>query len=116
MNDVERFLVHAIALEREAARRYEELAAAMSTDGRRDLREFFAGMAHFSRLHLRDAQARGGFRDLPSLAPHEFEWPDGVAPRRPNGRVSTRRWIRSTRSGWRSPRSSAAMPITPPWP
>lgn len=80
MNTVERFLAHAIALEREAARRYEELAAAMHTDGRRELREFFARMAHYSRLHLAEAQARGGFRTLPQLAPHEYEWPDGTAP------------------------------------
>jgi rubrerythrin len=80
MNDVERFLVHAIQLEREAARRYEELAAAMGTEGNRDLKAFFGRMAHYSRLHLAQAAARGGFRDLPLLAPGEFEWPDGVSP------------------------------------
>jgi rubrerythrin len=80
MNDVERFLAHAVELEREAARRYEELAAAMRTDGNAELREFFARMAHYSRLHLADARARGGFRSLPALAADEFEWPDGTAP------------------------------------
>jgi len=80
MNDVERFLAHAIALEREAARRYEELSAAMGTDGNRELREFFDRMAHFSRLHLKEARDRAGFRDLPVLAPDEYDWPDGIAP------------------------------------
>lgn len=80
MNDVETFLAHAIALEGEAARRYEELAAAMQTDGKLELKTFFARMAHFSRLHLADAQARGGFRELPRLRPDEFVWPDGHAP------------------------------------
>ena len=80
MNDVERFLAHAVRLEREAARRYEELAAAMGTEGQRELRNFFARMAHYSRLHLAQAQERAGFRSLPDLAPHEFEWPDGIAP------------------------------------
>lgn len=80
MNDVERFLAHAVTLEREAARRYEELAAAMQTDGQRELQQFFARMAHYSRLHLAQANARAGFRDLPDLAPHEFEWPEGIAP------------------------------------
>lgn len=80
MNTVERFLAHAIQLEREAARRYEELAAAMQTDGNRELKVFFARMAYFSRKHLAEAQARGGFRELPQLAPHEYEWPDGTAP------------------------------------
>ncbi|MFM2056178.1 MAG: hypothetical protein RLY71_563 [Pseudomonadota bacterium] len=80
MNDVELFLVHAIELEREAARRYEELAAAMQTDGNRALKGFFTAMAGFSRKHLAEAMARGGFRDLPTLAPHEYQWPDGTSP------------------------------------
>lgn len=80
MNDVERFLAHAITLEREAARRYEELAAAMGTEGQRELRSFFARMAHFSRLHLKQASERAGFRELPEIEPHEFEWPDGIPP------------------------------------
>lgn len=80
MNDVERFLAHAVQLEREAARRYEELAAAMLTDGNRALKAFFAEMAGYSRKHLAEAMARGGFRKLPALAPHEYEWPDGISP------------------------------------
>lgn len=80
MQDIERFLAHAIALEREAARRYEELAAAMGTEGQAELRDFFARMAHYSRLHLAEAQARGGFRTLPRLGPEDYEWPEGVAP------------------------------------
>lgn len=80
MNQVERFLAHAIQLEREAARRYEELAAAMNTDGNRELQAFFARMAHFSRMHLAEAQRRGGFRELPVLQAQEYEWPDGTAP------------------------------------
>ena len=80
MNDVERFLAHAIQLEREAARRYEELRAAMQTEGNAELKVFFARMAHYSRLHLADAQARGGFRELPVIAPEDFAWPEGISP------------------------------------
>ena len=80
MNDVERFLAHAAQLERDAARRYEELSAAMGTEGNRELAVFFGRMAHFSRLHLAQATARGGFRDLPELTPDEFEWPEGTSP------------------------------------
>ncbi len=78
--NVRTFLAHAVQLEREAARRYEELAASMGTDGNHELKAFFARMAHYSRLHLADATARGGFRDLPEMSPDEFEWPDGVSP------------------------------------
>ncbi len=80
MNTIELFLAHAIELEREAARRYEELAASMRTEGRRDLRAFFTEMAHFSRMHLAEARERGGFRELPQLRPDEYTWPDGTAP------------------------------------
>lgn len=80
MITVRDFLTHAVQLEREAARRYEELSAAMRTEGNRELQAFFARMAHFSRLHLAQATARGGFRELPTLAPDQFEWPDGVSP------------------------------------
>lgn len=80
MNDVEKFLAHAVRLEGEAARRYEELAAAMRTDGNRELQQFFGRMAHYSRLHLAEASSRAGFRDLPPLQPHEFEWPEGTSP------------------------------------
>ncbi|MGC4078419.1 MAG: rubrerythrin [Rubrivivax sp.] len=80
MNDVEKFLAHAVALERDAARRYEDLAASMATDGNAELRAFFARMAHFSRLHLAEAQARAAWRTLPELTAAEFEWPDGIPP------------------------------------
>jgi rubrerythrin len=80
MITVRDFLTHAIQLEREAARRYEELAAAMGTDGNKELKAFFGKMAHYSRLHLAQATARGGFRDIPTLAPQEYEWPEGVSP------------------------------------
>jgi rubrerythrin len=80
MNNVELFLAHAIQLEREAARRYEELTAAMTTEGNAELKEFFARMAFFSRKHLAEALARGGFRDLPNMAPDDYQWPDGTSP------------------------------------
>lgn len=80
MITVRDFLTHAIQLEREAARRYEELSAAMGTDGNKELKAFFGRMAHYSRLHLAQATARGGFRDIPTLAPEEYEWPEGVSP------------------------------------
>ena len=80
MITVRDFLTHAIQLEREAARRYEELSAAMGTDGNQELKAFFGKMAHYSRLHLAQATARGGFREIPTLAPEDYEWPEGVSP------------------------------------
>lgn len=77
---MQKFLAHAVQLEREAARRYEELAAAMQTAGNVELNGFFARMAYYSRAHLADAMKRGAFRDVPTLHPHEYEWPEGISP------------------------------------
>lgn len=80
IDDIETFLVHAITLERDAARRYEDLAQVMRTAGNDEVRKLFERMAHFSRLHLNEAMERGGFRDLPTLAPADFRWPGGESP------------------------------------
>lgn len=80
MNNIEKFLAHAIALEREAARRFEDLAVTMGTEGNAELKAFFNRMAGYSRKHLAQAVARGGFREVPELTPNKFEWPDGTSP------------------------------------
>ncbi len=80
IDDIHLFLAHAIALERDAARRYEDLSQVMRTAGNREVQEMFERMAHFSRLHLADAMRRGGYRELPELAPDDFQWPDGESP------------------------------------
>lgn len=80
MNDIQVFLAHAIQLEYEAARRYEDLKATMTTHGNHEAAAFFSRMAEYSRLHLKDAMARGGFHDIPHLKADEWEWPDGVSP------------------------------------
>ena len=80
MDNIELFLAHAIQLEFEAARRYEDLRAAMLTAGNTEAEAFFKQMAEYSRLHLQDALRRGGFREIPKLAPEEWQWPEGVSP------------------------------------
>jgi len=40
----------------------------------------FRQLAHYSQLHLADARERSGFRDIPDLKPHEFDWPDSESP------------------------------------
>ncbi len=80
MEDINLFLAHAVELEREAARRYEELAESMRTDGNAAVEKFFHQMAVFSRKHLALAIERGGFRQVPVLTPDAYQWPDGVSP------------------------------------
>jgi rubrerythrin len=80
MLDVSLFLAHAIQLERDAARRFEDLAHSMQTAGNREVEELFRQLGELSRRHLKSAVARGGFRRLPELSPSEFQWPEGVTP------------------------------------
>lgn len=80
MNNLQLFLAHAIELERDAARRYEDLGDAMQTAGNREAERFFKQMAQFSRRHLKEAMERGGFHKLPVLAAGQWQWPDGCSP------------------------------------
>lgn len=80
MEDVNVFLTHAIQLERDAARRFEDLMHAMQSVGNREVELLFRRLGDFSRRHLESAMARGGFRDLPQLSVGDLDWPDGVTP------------------------------------
>ncbi len=80
MDDVNLFLAHAIQLERDAARRFEDLMHSMQTMSNREVEALFRRLGEYSRQHLKAAMARGGFRTLPELSPADFRWPDGVTP------------------------------------
>lgn len=80
MNDIDLFLQHAVHVERDAARRFEDLMHAMKTIGNRELERLFKRLGELSRLHLKTAIARGGFRDLPDLSLDELQWPGGITP------------------------------------
>ena len=80
METVEEFLAYAVALEREAADRFGQLADAMDACGNREVGELFRRLADYSRRHLADARARSGFRDIPQVKPEEFHWPGLESP------------------------------------
>ena len=80
MDSIEEFLAYAIALEREAAERFGQLADAMTACGNREVGSLFTRLAEYSRLHLGDARARAGFRTIPEMKPGDFNWPDLESP------------------------------------
>jgi len=80
MDEINLFLAHAIQLERDAARRFEDLMHAMQSIGNREVEALFRRLGEFSRRHLESAVARGGFRDVPGMRPEDFEWPEGMTP------------------------------------
>jgi rubrerythrin len=80
MNSVEEFLAHTIQLESEAALRFGQLADAMTTAGNKEVGRLFRRLADYSLLHLGDARARAGFRDLPEMQAGDYRWPDIESP------------------------------------
>ena len=80
MDSIHTFLAHAIRLEAAAAQRSDELADAMQTWGNKEVEAFFRKMAEFSRLHLKEAMARAGYRQFSELPDDGYEWPGGVPP------------------------------------
>lgn len=77
---VETFLSYAIKLEEEATLRFGLLADAMDQAGNRDVGALFRKLSDYSRLHLADAKARAGFRDVPVMLPAEYQWPEFESP------------------------------------
>jgi rubrerythrin len=82
MKSVEEFLAYAIKLEEEAMLRFGELADAMVSYGNADVGSLFRRLADYSRLHLADARARSGFREMPAMLPEAYKWPDVESPER----------------------------------
>ena len=80
MDSVEEFLAYAIKLEEEATLRFGQLADAMQGYGNKDVGSLFRRLSDYSRLHLADARARSGFRDIPVMAPDSYQWPDVESP------------------------------------
>jgi rubrerythrin len=80
MKSVEEFLAHTIQLEQEAALRFGQLADAMTTAGNKEVGRLFRRLADYSLLHLGDARARAGFRNLPEMSSNDYRWPDIESP------------------------------------
>jgi rubrerythrin len=71
---------HAIAIEREAAARYGELASRMQDEGRDDLAHIFEMLADLEGEHLRTLEARTLDVALPEIPAGRYQWLDAGAP------------------------------------
>lgn len=74
---------HAIAIEREAAERYGELAERMDDEGREELADVFGLLARVEAEHLEALQARTEGIVLPAIAEDRYKWLDSGAPETP---------------------------------
>ena len=71
---------HAIAIEREAAERYAELAVRMSDESKEDLAALFSGLAAQEVGHLEALERRTAGIHLPALASGDYQWLGDAAP------------------------------------
>lgn len=71
---------HAIAIEREAAERYADLARHMDDLGNEDVAGLFRRLAVFEAEHLDTLEARTAGLSIPKVAEREYAWLDAAAP------------------------------------
>jgi rubrerythrin len=71
---------HAIAIEREAAERYSELAERMEDEGREDLARVFGLLAREEAEHLEALERRTHGISLPDIGESRYKWLDAGAP------------------------------------
>jgi rubrerythrin len=71
---------HAIAIEREAAERYAELAQYMSDLGNDSVAELFARLGKMEAEHLRTLERRTDGVPIPALRLDEYHWLDAGTP------------------------------------
>lgn len=80
MNSLELFLAHALRLEEDSAIRYDEMADVLSIHRKSEVARLFRKMAHYSRLHLADAERRAAGLAIPRLKAWEYQWPGDDSP------------------------------------
>lgn len=74
------FMAQALAMEREAAQRYSDLADAMEMHNNRDAAAMFRKMAQIERKHATRILAEMGWKDMPALPAGQPRWADFEAP------------------------------------
>jgi len=74
MDGIAEFYAHAIAIEREAAARYEELADQMAVHNNPALAALFSKLAKLEAEHLAQIQAKTAGMHLPRPLPWEYHW------------------------------------------
>lgn len=78
--DLPELLAHALAIEREAAERYHQLAQVMEAHNNLAVAEVFAKLARIESRHAEQILAKAGARTLPVLPPLAYRWPGPDSP------------------------------------
>ena len=80
---VEEFYAHALAIEREAAQRYEEFTDYFERRGEDALAGLCRNLAHMERGHFEDLKAACMNLKLPAIAEGRSPWHEGDSPEAP---------------------------------
>jgi rubrerythrin len=84
VKDRSAFLMYALAIENEAVERYTIFAEQMEVTNNREVAELFREMARIETLHVTEIETQIGDREMPEMAPWEYEWPDSASPEAPD--------------------------------
>jgi rubrerythrin/ferredoxin len=82
IRSLDEFLNFALQVEEDAAVHYEQLAAAMKTQGNDEVCDLFTKLAGFSRMHYQEAKQRMVSHIVPVSVPARTRWPDNITPER----------------------------------
>ncbi|HXZ52292.1 MAG TPA: ferritin family protein [Burkholderiales bacterium] len=80
IRSVPELYAHALAIEREAAARYQEFATRMDDEGNDAAARLFRELAGFERQHAAQLERDTKGMLLPSPAPGDYAWLDSAAP------------------------------------
>lgn len=82
IDTLDEFLNFAMMVEDDAALHYEELAAAMKTQGNEEVSQLFLKLAGYSRLHYDEVKKRMATHSAAVIPPSYTLWPENVTPER----------------------------------
>ena len=80
MISVDELLAYSLAIEREAAERYAELADQMEVHNNHEVAELFHKLAAIEGKHIANVEALGEGRTLPPISIWELPWDDAESP------------------------------------
>ena len=83
INLIDELLAHSLAIEREAAERYAELADQMEVHHNHEVAALFRKLAAIEAKHIAEVERRSAGHTLPHIPPWEYRWGDAESPEAP---------------------------------
>jgi len=83
IDTVEELVAHSLAIETEAAERYEDLADQMEVHNNPEVAALFRKLAEIEGKHVAKVEDMGRGRTLPHIPPWEYKWGAGESPEAP---------------------------------